>query len=204
MRVYVETNFLVEMALTQEESNACEAILSVVEAGSAELIIPAFSIPEAYHSIVGKHLQRIDIGNDLGQVMHQLMRSNLFTGARANFEAVTQYLAHSTQEEEFRFHETVERIIRIASRVIPLTTEVLQSAAKLRAESGLELGDSVVLASVLSDLTENPPSECCFVTRDSDLSDDPDIRKVLRSRGCELKPQFGAALGYLRSRIGNY
>ena len=58
MRVYAETNFLVEVALAQEEAAICQEIVSFCEAGSVELIFPAFSMPEAYHALVGKQRER--------------------------------------------------------------------------------------------------------------------------------------------------
>ncbi len=60
MKVYVETNFLVEVALAQEECVSCEEILSLSEAGRTQLIFPAFCIPEAYHALVGRHLDQLD------------------------------------------------------------------------------------------------------------------------------------------------
>lgn len=43
MIVYVESNFVLELALRQEEHGACERILEHAEANHIELVIPAYS-----------------------------------------------------------------------------------------------------------------------------------------------------------------
>ncbi len=43
MRVYVETNFVLELALQQEQHAACEAILQLAEARQIALVLPAYS-----------------------------------------------------------------------------------------------------------------------------------------------------------------
>ena len=54
MRAYVETNFLREIVLLQEQHRSCEEIVSLCGSGSIPLTLPAFCIPEAYFSLVGK------------------------------------------------------------------------------------------------------------------------------------------------------
>lgn len=50
-RLFVETNFLLELALEQEQTAACEALLGLAEAGAITLSIPAFSVFEARSTI---------------------------------------------------------------------------------------------------------------------------------------------------------
>jgi hypothetical protein len=45
--VYVETNFLLELACRQEESTACERLVRAASAGVIQLCVPAFSLVEA-------------------------------------------------------------------------------------------------------------------------------------------------------------
>jgi hypothetical protein len=47
VRVYGETNFVLELAFHQEEARSCKNILAAAEAGLLELVVPAFSIVEA-------------------------------------------------------------------------------------------------------------------------------------------------------------
>lgn len=50
MNVYVESNFVLQLALLQEFHASCEAIVNLCEAGCARLVIPAFSLIEPYRS----------------------------------------------------------------------------------------------------------------------------------------------------------
>ena len=44
MNVYVESNFVLELALAQEQFESCEGILSLCEAGNVRLVVPAYSL----------------------------------------------------------------------------------------------------------------------------------------------------------------
>ena len=44
MNVYVESNFVLELALRQEQFTSCETILSLCEEGQARLVVPAYSL----------------------------------------------------------------------------------------------------------------------------------------------------------------
>jgi hypothetical protein len=44
MNVYVETNFILELAWMQEQYESCKNILTLCETGKAKLILPAFQL----------------------------------------------------------------------------------------------------------------------------------------------------------------
>ena len=58
MNIYIESNFVLELALVQEQEASCENLLQVCEAGRAKLIIPAYSLVEPYETLVRRHTQR--------------------------------------------------------------------------------------------------------------------------------------------------
>jgi hypothetical protein len=51
MNIYVETNFVLELAFVQEQVESCGAILGLCEAGRATLVLPAFCIAESYEAL---------------------------------------------------------------------------------------------------------------------------------------------------------
>jgi hypothetical protein len=51
MDVYVESNFVLEVALLQEQHESCEKIIELSEAAKAHLIVPAYSLVEPYETI---------------------------------------------------------------------------------------------------------------------------------------------------------
>jgi hypothetical protein len=42
MNIYVETNFVLELAFVQEQHESCEQIIGLCEAGRTTLVLPAF------------------------------------------------------------------------------------------------------------------------------------------------------------------
>ena len=50
MNVYVESNFVLELAFLQEQCSSCEKILSLCEARRIQLLIPAYSLAEPYET----------------------------------------------------------------------------------------------------------------------------------------------------------
>ena len=48
VRAYVESNFVLELALEQDEAESCRDILSLCEAGRLDLVIPAFGAKPFY------------------------------------------------------------------------------------------------------------------------------------------------------------
>ena len=58
MNVYVESNFILELALEQEQSSSCDAILSLGERQDIRLVLPAFSLSEPYETLVRRAKDR--------------------------------------------------------------------------------------------------------------------------------------------------
>ena len=48
MIVYIESNFVLEFALLQEEHQSCGTIIGLAESRTIDLAIPAFSLFEPY------------------------------------------------------------------------------------------------------------------------------------------------------------
>ena len=51
MNVYAESNFVLEHALQQEESDSCGEIIRLASASKITLVVPAFSLAEPYQAI---------------------------------------------------------------------------------------------------------------------------------------------------------
>jgi predicted nucleic acid-binding protein len=58
VRVYGETNFLLELAFDQAEARACKELLNLAETGLLRLVVPAFSIFEARQTMFRRHAKR--------------------------------------------------------------------------------------------------------------------------------------------------
>lgn len=78
MNIYVETNFILEIALLQEESEYCREILDICENGKAKLIMPAFSLGEPYDTLVRRWKSRKQLSESLASEISQLSRSSTY------------------------------------------------------------------------------------------------------------------------------
>ncbi|MFB6097713.1 MAG: PIN domain-containing protein [Salinibacter sp.] len=78
MTVYVETNFVLELALGQEQSQSCRTILQLAEADEIRLVIPAYSLMEPYEKLIRDAQRRQSLAEDLEQELMQLGRADAF------------------------------------------------------------------------------------------------------------------------------
>ena len=58
MIVYVESNFILELAFTQDDASSCEAVLDLAERGAISLVLPAYSIAECYEALLRRSRDR--------------------------------------------------------------------------------------------------------------------------------------------------
>jgi hypothetical protein len=72
MTVYVESNFVLEQALQQEQSESCDAIVSWAASGEISLVIPAFSLAEPHQALAQKEKVRNRLNNELQQQLSEL------------------------------------------------------------------------------------------------------------------------------------
>ena len=72
MIVYVESNFVLEMALLQEEHQSCASIISLAESNSIDLAIPAFSLTEPYEVWRRRRWQRSELYQRLRTCLQSL------------------------------------------------------------------------------------------------------------------------------------
>ena len=196
MNVYVESNFVLQLALLQEFHASCEAIVQLCEAGSARLVIPAFSLIEPYRTLDRHHAQRVRIKGDLDIELRQLARTSSFTERLAEFESLTSLLIDSAEEESRRWENVRERLLRAAD-VVPIDAEILATASRQRHTYALEPHDAIVYASVLSHLERSGGVASCFINADAKDFDDPNLVAELVGHQCKLIFRFDDGLRYL-------
>lgn len=199
MKIYVESNFVLELALTQEQQASCDAILTHCESGAADLAIPAYSLIEPYETLIRRHQERKRIKRDLDDQLRQLARTAAFAEQSWRFQDLTGLLTESAVEEYARLDQVRSRLLRTA-RNIPLETDILSSAAHHQSRHDLSPQDAIVYASVMMDLGNGSQAPSCFLNRNTRDFDDPDIVQELLTRNCKLLPRFDSGLEYIRGR----
>jgi predicted nucleic acid-binding protein len=200
MIVYVESNFILELAYLQEEHENCERILKLAEAKKIRLVVPAFALAEPFSAWVGRKRRRVDLHKNLTNELRELGRSKPYAESREEFQEITKALLVSGEDEKLRLDAVIERLVAVAA-LIPIEGETVRSAIEIQKTRRLEPQDSIVYASVLSDLPGGHEEQRCFVTKNSKDFANPDITQDLASYQCELITNFGAAYGYVLKQL---
>lgn len=199
MIVYVESNFVLELAFLREEHSSCESILALSESREIKLALPAFSIGEPYEAWVRRYKQRAELHNRLSQEIRELSRSVPYEESSKELQEVTNVLVKSGEEEKQRLDDTISTILQIAE-VIPIGLEIIKAAIQFQKTQNLSPQDSIVYASVLGHLANAADEPKCFLTKNSKDFANPDIYGELNAYGCKLLTRFKDGLGYIQSQ----
>ena len=199
MNVYVESNFVLELALAQEQHGSCEVLLRLGEEGHVRMILPAYSLAEPYETLRRRHLGRSQVKRTLDKEIRELSRTANYAERIRDFGGVTSLLIDSGREEIQRLEVVRARLLRSAE-IIPLDSSILLSSADLQAAYDLEPQDATIFASVLLHLARTVSVPSCFLSRDKDF-EDPDLVERLRQHSCKLLQRFDHGAGYVRSLL---
>ena len=198
MRVYVESNFVLEIVLAQEQHAACKDFITLADRSEVELVLPAFSLFEPYTTLERRRQERHKLREQLELELGQIRRTRAFA-KEASASSLPALLVESTQEAADQFNAARGSLLRVA-RLLPLTTEVLRAAVVAEVNHELAFPDAIVLASVIDDLAVRP-SPSCFLNRNTKDFDDPGVRETLAARDCRVFGSFDNGLAYVRAQL---
>ncbi|MES3022008.1 MAG: PIN domain-containing protein [Pseudomonadota bacterium] len=195
--LYVESNFILELAFRQEDYESCENILGLAEAGKIDLLLPAYCLGEPYERLVRRDRQRREVHRKLSEELRELARSAPYTEAAANLSDLTGLLVESGEQEMSQLNALLVRLLDIA-KLIPLDRDVLRNALQAQHNLGLSPQDSIVYASVHSKVVvANAPQ--CFVNKNTRDYLIPEIVEDFEAHNCRLIGKFSDSLNYARS-----
>lgn len=201
MSVYVESNFVLEYALVQEQYESCDEIISLAESGQVHLVVPAFSIAETSETLYRRRRERLELGYAVKQQLELLARTQEHREQALEFTGgLDRMFTSSTQVDVDRLQQAFARILP-AGTVVPLTADVLTSTFDFINRLKLKLTDAAVLASVVSHLSLTAPSVCCFLNRDAGDFQQPKVKEVLARWNCKLLLNFGDGRDYIVSQL---
>lgn len=198
MIVYVESNFVLELAFLQEGYRDCDALLKLAELRRISLALPAFCVGEPYEAWVRKSKRRTTLNEELRKEIKELSRSEPYRESLEELRKLTILLTNSGKEEKRRLDEALDRILN-AAEVIPIGLDTLREATALPSGHDFSPQDSIAYASVLRHLREAPDGPKCLVTKDERDFLTPDIEDELNTFDCKLLTTFSNGLNYVRS-----
>lgn len=201
MIVYVESNFVLELAFLQEEYESCQNVLSLAESGDVNLVIPAFSVGEPYEALIRRIRRRVELRRQLIIEIRELSRSKPYSNLFQESNDITALLTSSGSEEKQRLDEVLSRILEVAE-VITIRASTMKSAIEYQRSLKLSPQDSIVYASVLNHLSSIDSGPKCFLNRNSKDFATPDIQEELARYDCQLIPSFEQGVGFIKARLG--
>jgi predicted nucleic acid-binding protein len=196
MIVFVEANFVLELALKQPEAAQAEEILRLAEAKKVTLVVPAFSLVEPYHKLFRDRSDRRALRSSLEAQVQQMARSADFAQLRQQSNELLAALANKSDVDALEFERTVERIRKCAT-IVPLTSEVIRAASS-RQLNDLAPQDALVFSSIEMFLKTSPKAKNIFANKDSKGFMVKSVTVDLGALGCTVIPNFSDALAYVK------
>jgi len=92
VNVYVETNFVLELAFQQEQFVSCEQILQLGEAGGIKLVIPAYSLAEPHEKLIRQANSRKELQRKLRDELQQLSRTASYMSRISSIQDIANFV----------------------------------------------------------------------------------------------------------------
>ncbi len=201
MILYVETNFFLEVALAQEQSDSAVRLLELAENGSIVLCFPTFCLGEAFAAIQRRASERQRFYQSLQDQSRQLARSTPQQRLASELGALATSVVAVNRAEANGLDSAVFRIVR-AGGAIELSRAEYDLARSYASQHGLDPQDAIVLACVISHLVIAPPREQkLFVSRDAAAFATSAVQDELELYSCVYLATFDAAFGRIDSML---
>ena len=127
MIVYVESNFVLEVALEQEQSSSAEAILELAESRKITLAFPSFALSEPFATVMHRNKERVELHNRMTMALGQLRRSEPHKQTIHDLQPLLVILKDAVNREFDLLHVTVARLLK-AGKSIELDSFALEQA----------------------------------------------------------------------------
>lgn len=135
MRVYVESNYLVELALEQEQSNACARLLEIAEQSRVELVIPMYAIMETLNTVNRRLTGFANLDQRVTGALEQVGRN---AALKAEADGLKGLMLKARKMALESYENTKSRVLR-SGRVLALDAHAMTKADEIRHSLGLEL-----------------------------------------------------------------
>lgn len=195
MDVFVESNFILELAFLQAHHLACERILAGAIAGRYRLHVPQYALTEVFQTLRHRTSERTEQQGYFQREIEQHRRETDadLADTDALVRLLNNLLTERTTAQTTRLYATTAQLATVAPGPA-LTAEVLAEAQTMQLRHGLSSQDALVYSSVVAGLRSLPAgSQRLFITRNPKDFEQPLIVEELRSFNCRLMSNFQGA-----------
>jgi predicted nucleic acid-binding protein len=197
--VYVETNFILELAYLQERCESCREILDLGSTGAITIALPAVSAAEARATWYRRAAERRDLHAALQRQIREISRSEPFRALIEQSRDVLAALVAGGEESRDRLEGTIERFAASAT-MIPLTRDIVAIARQHEVAYSLTPQDALVLASVRTHAETNAGPKL-FVSQDAKGFANPSVYDELSTVDCKVLVNFSDALAFIAKTL---
>ncbi len=202
MIVYVETNFVLEIVLAQEQHIAAETILAMAEMQKLELAFPSFIISEVYSTIVRRQKERKGLLNSFQETLKQIKRSEHLKDTALSMEPLVSRLLDAETPENDLLYNTIQKMLSVGHS-IESDLQSLVEARSYQLDYDLFLPDSIIYATIINDLKKRPENEAKrFLSKDIKAFSGSRVKADLRRYKCIYFPNFDNALENIKALQG--
>jgi predicted nucleic acid-binding protein len=200
MIVAVESNFVLELAFSQEEASEADRIVTLAEERKIELLVPACCLFEPYETLVRRRKTREDLRQRLRSELRELARCAPYADLPKTSETVTQALTKSGELQAKSLSDTIRRLTGVAN-VLPLTSEIVARAIDAELTFQLSPQDAVVFATVERSFREQDSTAKVFANKNRSDFFEPEIQALFQQYQCKLLPQFSDARQFIEHHL---
>ena len=171
MKVYVETNWLLDLTLEQERIRASSFVVELAKDKKIHLSLPEISLVEADQKIVRRKLQRDVLIHQLQQEGRELKRSRdaRYQAQAAAIENDISRLLDISEFERENFDVTVRDISKFLTW-LRFDDDSLQRSFDFEENYQLARLDALIYAIIRADVASDRTSEKCFIDYDGDFN----------------------------------
>jgi len=196
--VLAESNFVLELALQQEELEAADRLVHLAEAHEIELVIPACALFEPYETLGRRRKQRAATLEKLRGELRQLARSKAFADLAEASHSAVRVLFESSVIEAKGLDDTIRRLMK-CSVVTPLSVAVMETALDVQSRFELQPQDAIVFASVVGHARERASEPKVFLNKDQSDFSTPKIESYLELFNCRLLSKFSSGRQFVEN-----
>ena len=205
MIVYIESNFVLEIALEQEEAPAVENILKLAELGKMELIFPTFALIEPFWTLKYRENERdrlfSSLTQQLNQLQNRLQRSKMHKELAATIRLAPIDMLQVARKETNSLQSTTKRLLSVG-KSIEINQVIFEQSLAYQNYYDLSPQDAIIFSAVINHLQQQSPSETkCFISRDRRAFNDPGIKAELKSFNCRYISNFKDGLSFIQSNL---
>lgn len=196
MIVYVESNYVLQLALKQEYVSSAEAILELAEEGKIDLVMPAFALSEPFSTLTYRAQERILLYNSLMKQLAQLQRSQSQQQVVSTLQPLLDGWLRSNDVQELQ--AIAQRFLKVG-KLIETTGEIFEQALGYQDQYDLSPQDSIIYAAVISDLRQRTNIEAkCFLSTNWKDFDYLGIRAELKTYNCVYISRFDNGVEFIK------